>query len=198
MLLRNVATWESQAVCDGKDYAELLIVPGYEEYQTSRNTVVLLFDPDPALIAQMKEAEAAKKAAANAAVGPAPTKVVNSVAFDPKTMSEKPAAGQKKIVFEGVIDGSGTFTFIGNRITYRHSTFDPPEKVTVNGKAWEDLKKPFELDFTPDYDTMKVTEMTGRDYVSLRILDGRLELYIDDSESSRDKYRVSVFFEKVK
>ena len=68
----------------------------------------------------------------------------------------------------------------------------------MNGKAWEDLKKPFELDFTPDYDTMKVTEMTGRDYVSLRILDGRLELYIDDSQSSRDKYRVSVFFEKVK
>ena len=198
MAVRNVTRSRSQAACDGKDRAELLLATDYEDYMPTKNTVILLFDPDPALIAQMKEAEAAKNAAANVAVGPAPTKSVNSVAFDPKTMSEKPAAGQKKLVLAGTFDGAGTFTFIGNRITYRHSTFDPPEKVTVNGKAWEDLKKPFELDFIPDYDTMKVTEMTGRNFISMQTLDGRLELYINDTENSRDKYRVSVFFEKVR
>ena len=198
MAVRNVTRWRSQAACDGKDRAELLIATDYEDYMPTKNTVILLFDPDPALVAQMKAAEDAKKAAENVAVGPAPTKSVNSVAFDPKTMSEKPAAGQKTLVLAGTFDGAGTFTFVRNRITYRHSTFDPPEKVTVNGKAWEDLKKPFELDFIPDYDTMKVTEMIGRDFISMQTLDGRLELYINDTENSRDKYRVSVFFEKVR
>ena len=92
MAVRNVTRWRSQAACDGKDRAELLIATDYEDYMPTKNTVILLFDPNPALVAQMKAAEDAKKAAENVAVGPAPTKSVNSVAFDPKTMSEKPAA----------------------------------------------------------------------------------------------------------
>ena len=101
-------------------------------------------------------------------------------------------------ISSGVFDGSGTFTFSGNQIVYRHSTYDPPEKLTVNGRAWDNLNKPFELDFTPDYATTNVAEMIGRDIIGIKYSQDKMELEINDTEMSRDNYRVSVFFGKVK
>ena len=71
-------------------------------------------------------------------------------------------------------------------------------KLTVNGKAWDNLNKPFELDFTPDYATTNVAEMNGRDIIGIKYSQDKMELEINDTEMSRDNYRVSVFFEKVK
>ena len=64
----------------------------------------------------------------------------------------------------------------------------------MNGKEWKDLNEPFELGFTPDYSTTKVSEMNGRDIIRLNYTADRMELYIFDTENSRDKYRVSVSF----
>ena len=68
----------------------------------------------------------------------------------------------------------------------------------MNGREWKNLNEPFELDFTPDYSATKVTEMTGRDIIRLNYNTDQMELYIFDTENSRDKYRVSVFFGNVK
>ena len=196
MMISGVAKYETQAVCDGKDCAELLIVPGQEEYWTTVNTVVLMFDPDPARVSAMEEASKTSLTllpVANAVS----VKTVNNVPFDPA--NAKPLEeGKKAIVLEGVFDGEGLFIFRGNRGIYRHTAFDMPEKVTVNGKPWNDLKKPFELDFIPDYSKTNVSEMNGRNDIRLDYFRNRMELYISDADPSRDDYRVSVFFDAVK
>jgi len=197
MMTSGVAKWETQAVCDGKDYAELLIVPAQEEYLNSINTVVLMFDPDPARISAMEEAAKASPTAGLLIPVATSVKTVNSVSFDPA--KAKPVEeGKKAIVLEGVFDGEGQFIFRGDRVVYRHTSFDRPEKVTINGQPWNDLKKPFELDFIPDYSTTHVAEMNGRNDIRLDYFRNRMELYIFDSEPSRDDYRVSVFFDAVK
>ena len=197
MMTGGVAKWETQAVCDGKDCAELLVVPGQEEYLTSINTVVLMFDPDPARIAAMEEAAKASPTAGFLIPVATSVKTVNSVPFDPA--KAKPVEeGKKAIVLEGVFDGEGQFIFRGDRVVYRHTAFDRPEKVTINGQPWNDLKKPFELDFIPDYSTTNVAEMNGRNDIRLDYFRNRVELYIFDWEPSRDDYRVSVFFDAVK
>ena len=197
MMTGGVAKWETQAVCDGKNCAELLIVPGQEEYLNSINTVVLMFDPDPARISAMEEAAKASPTAGLLIPVATSVKTVNSVSFDPA--KAKPVEeGKKAIVLEGVFDGEGQFIFRGDRVVYRHTAFDRPEKVTINGQPWNDLKKPFELDFIPDYATTHVAEMNGRNDIRLDYFRNRMELYIFDSEPSRDDYRVSVFFDAVK
>ena len=199
MMTSGVAKYETQAVCDGKNSAELLIVPGQEEYLTSINTVVLMFDPDPARISAMEE-EAKSSLSAGILLPIAnaiSVKTVNNVPFDPA--NAKPLEeGKKSIVLEGVFDGEGLFIFRGNRGVYRHTAFDMPEKVTVNGKPWNDLKKPFELDFIPDYSATNVAELNGRNDIRLDYFRNRMELYISDADPSRDDYRVSVFFDAVK
>ena len=45
------------------------------------------------------------------------------------------------------------FVFRGNRIVYASLDGADPASVEVGGKPWTDLKKPFELDFVPDFAT---------------------------------------------
>jgi hypothetical protein len=156
-----------------------------------------MFDPDPARISAMEEAAKASPTAGLLIPVATSVKTVNSVSFDPA--KAKPVEeGKKAIVLEGVFDGEGQFIFRGDRVVYRHTSFDRPEKVTINGRTWNDLKKPFELDFIPDYSTTHVAEMNGRNDIRLDYFRNRMELYIFDSEPSRDDYRVSVFFDAVK
>ena len=66
---------------------------------------------------------------------------------------KEPAAPEITLVMEGKVY-DGVFTFEGNKITYFHrNAYGPllPEDITVDGKPWKDLTKPFELDYTPDY-----------------------------------------------
>jgi hypothetical protein len=66
---------------------------------------------------------------------------------------KEPAAPEITLVMEGKVY-DGVFTFEGNKITYFHrNAWGPllPEDITVDGKPWKDLTKPFELDYTPDY-----------------------------------------------
>ena len=54
------------------------------------------------------------------------------------------------------------------------------------------------MDFTPDYSTANVAEMNDRDVIGIKYSQDKMELKINDTEMSRDNYRISVFFEKVK
>lgn len=66
---------------------------------------------------------------------------------------KEPAGQEITLVLEGKVY-DGVFTFEGNRIVYFHrNAWGPllPEDITVDGKPWKDLTKPFELDYTPDY-----------------------------------------------
>lgn len=66
---------------------------------------------------------------------------------------KEPVAPEITLVMEGKVY-DGVFTFEGNKIMYFHrNAYGPllPEDITVDGKPWKDLTKPFELDYTPDY-----------------------------------------------
>jgi hypothetical protein len=189
MLLRGVSKWSSQAFCDGDKRAELLICPAYE-FDRAKMAFAVLFGSNALPPAPQPQKPAQQ------VIGGLNPKRVNSVPFDPETMSGESAGKRKKsIVFEGKIDGAGLFTFSGKNVTYKHSRFDYPDYIKINGVTWDNLNVPFKLDFTPDYSKTKVVEMDGRGEIRVNYTQDKLELYINDSEASRDEYRVSVYFE---
>ena len=55
-------------------------------------------------------------------------------------------------------NGRGQFIFEGDRIQYWHIDQKTPSGVTVNGKPWDNLRMPFELGFTPDFQTAELVE----------------------------------------
>lgn len=87
---------------------------------------------------------------------------------DKKTPSEqkaeaKEAAENKEITLdiEGKIYG-GMFIFEGKTIRFSNMIFyDLPEEITIDGKPWEDIRKPFELDYTPDFAKVGILERDG-------------------------------------
>ncbi|MBQ7731377.1 MAG: hypothetical protein IJT68_06025 [Lentisphaeria bacterium] len=189
MLFRGVSKWSSQAFCDGDKRAELLICPAYE-FDRAKMAFAVLFGSNALPPAPQPQKPAQQ------VIGGLNPKRVNSVPFDPETMSGESAEKRKKsIVFEGKIDGTGLFTFSGKNVTYKHSRFDYPDYIRINGVTWDNLNVPFKLDFTPDYSKTKVVEMDGRGEIRVNYTQDKLELYINDSEASRDEYRVSVYFE---
>lgn len=109
--------------------------------------------------------------------------------------SEESVPRMVSVVFAGEIDGEGTFIFQGSKVIYRHSQFDEPRKITINGKQWNDLKTPFELGFTPDYATTQTDEKSGRNTIRVTSFPDRAELYIFDTASSSSQYRVKMSFQ---
>jgi len=98
-----------------------------------------------------------------------------------------------RITLEGLIDGKGTFVFEGNTIRYRHDLYDPPKDMTVNGKPWDDLSKPFELGFQIGTAYPDIMELKARNPVKLNPINGqRFELLFNDTDSSSAVYRVTV------
>lgn len=84
------------------------------------------------------------------------------------------------LTISAVVDRAARFEIIKNRIYYRPfqsntiagasgssqiSSFDGyyPSGVTVNGKEWHNLRKPLELDFTPDLDALNGLSMNCGD-----------------------------------
>ena len=102
------------------------------------------------------------------------------------------AQTQTDVVIEGVFDGQDSLVFEGNTIRLKHISYAEPTGVTVNGKPWEDLSKPFELGFTPDFAKAAVVEKKGRGNVSLTVNSDRLVLVVDDSEGGDASYRVRI------
>ena len=61
----------------------------------------------------------------------------------------------RKLVLSAELPGKSyaLFVFRGNRIVYASLDGADPASVEVGGKPWTDQKKPFELDFVPDFAT---------------------------------------------
>ena len=93
---------------------------------------------------------------------------------------------------EGRFDGRGVFLFEGNMVVYRHERDQLPTGVRINGKNWNDLTKPFELGFTPDYEHAAILEKEVRNLVSLTLKPDAFELLIDDNAASSGDYYVRI------
>ena len=64
---------------------------------------------------------------------------------------------QMLVLFEAEIDGAGSFTFRDDKIFYEHFTWQYPTRVKINGRPWDDLNRPFELDCVPGFASAKVS-----------------------------------------
>ena len=105
----------------------------------------------------------------------------------------KPAqSGEGTIRLSGVIDGRDRFIFRGDTVEFRHEAFEEPTGISINGKAWDDLKKPFELGFTPDFKKASIVEKQGRNRVELIPGTDSFSLVIDDMDSSIGVYHVTI------
>lgn len=112
----------------------------------------------------------------------------------PEKKANTESSKKKSIVLEGEIDGEGTFTFQNNKIVYKHAQLKPPKNVTVNNKKWENLDKPFELGFVPDYSSTKIVERNGRNPIRVIPSHEDVEVYFFDTDDSSSKYRVALQF----
>ena len=121
--------------------------------------------------------------------GPAPWLASNrEAAFDPKK--------QMKVALDAEIDGTGSFTFRGNRIYYEHFLWDYPARVKVNDMAWNDLDIPFQLDDTPVFASAEVADMQGRGIVASIPHQDRFVLFVEDPEASSAHYRITIIMDK--
>lgn len=96
------------------------------------------------------------------------------------------------IRLSGVIDGRGVFVFHGNTVEYRHEAHEQPTGISINGKSWDDLTKPFELGFVPDFGKAVIVEKQGRNRVELTPGKESFSLLIDDTDSSIGVYYVTI------
>ena len=100
--------------------------------------------------------------------------------------------GQISVILEGMIDGEDEFVFRDGKAFLQHKSYKEPIDVTVNGKPWTDLKKPFELGFTPDpVETHFVCEGRGQNKMS-RSDDG-VAVTVYDEEGAAARYRIILF-----
>lgn len=110
-------------------------------------------------------------------------------------VAEPDENGELSITIDGNIRGAGHFTFEGNTIRYeprdeylKKSTM----AVTVNGRPWSLLKKPFSLGFTPDFEKAAIVEKQGRKSVMLIPGKDRIELYVGEFDAMDEKCHVKV------
>ena len=101
-----------------------------------------------------------------------------------------------KVALDAEIDGTGSFTFRGNRIYYEHFLWDYPARVKVNDMAWNDLDIPFQLDDTPVFASAEVADMQGRGIVASIPHQDRFVLFVEDPEASSAHYRITIIMDK--
>lgn len=104
---------------------------------------------------------------------------------------------RKTVIFRGTFDGDGTFVFQEDKIIYRNGSYNYPTNVTVGGRIWRNLDEPFELGFTPVFNSAELLEKEGRnaDSIQLSKYEDHAELYLYDSASSSATYRISLAFD---
>jgi len=112
------------------------------------------------------------------------------------TLKSEPASakvdGQISVILEATIDGEDAFVFRDGKVFLQHKSYKEPVDITVNGKQWTDLSKPFELGFTPDpAKTQFVCE--GRGQKNMSRTDDGVTVTIYDREGAATRYRIILF-----
>jgi len=114
-----------------------------------------------------------------------------------KEAAERAARANDVILtIAGTFDAEMTIHFEGNRIECRRdspSTWGKPSGLTVNGKPWDDVSVPFQLDFTPDLTHARLVEKEGRGPVFVtKNYDGQFEVFVNDWEMGASDYMFKV------
>ena len=110
----------------------------------------------------------------------------------PKEPAAPKVDGQISVILEAEIDGEDMFVFRDGKVFLEHRSYDMPTGITVNGKPWTELDKPFELGFTPDpASTQFVRE--GRGTGSLSRTAVEVAVSLDDEEAAAARYRIILF-----
>ena len=91
-----------------------------------------------------------------------------------KTEAEDSAENKEiTLTIKGKISG-GVFVFEGNTIQFSNMmVYRMPEDITVDGKRWKNLTKPFKLNYTPDFAKAGILETSDK-----------REFYVDAKEKS--------------
>ena len=90
-------------------------------------------------------------------------------------------SGEITLTIEGKIYG-GIFEFEGNTIRFNNMIFyDWPEDITVDGKPWTDVTKPFELDYTPDFSKAGILGKDGPRMFYVDSADKRFVLRVENT-----------------
>ncbi len=118
--------------------------------------------------------------------------VLFAIAVPITVRAQSDAPKEVTLTLEGTFDGQDNFDFIGNTIRFRHISFQKPTGVTVDGKPWADLNKPFELDLAPDFAKAAIVEKQGRGTVDLTVNPDSFILVIDDRDASSAPYKVTI------
>ena len=110
-----------------------------------------------------------------------------------KWVRDASSSGEILLKLEGNLNGRGIFLFEGDTITYRHeSEAEYPRNVTIDDMPWDDLTKPFRLDYATEAPKAVITSRNGPNTVKLRKSDGKFEIEIDDSVYAWPNYRIVV------
>lgn len=103
------------------------------------------------------------------------------------------------ITIKADIDGKAEFVFEDYKIFYKHDArYEYPANASVNGISWPDLKKPFEMGFTPDFSFAKIYEKHGDGDIALNIGDNQFNVSIRDSGLTAVPYQVSIAMRRQK
>ncbi|MBP5586809.1 MAG: hypothetical protein J6Y92_10710 [Lentisphaeria bacterium] len=114
-----------------------------------------------------------------------------AIPFAVRAQSDAPK--EVTLTIEASVGERAFFVFTKDTIQYRAS-FDhaEPSGVTVDGKPWADLSKPFQLDYTPDFEKAVIREKEGRGTIEVATLPNQFVLKIDDQEKTLSPYKVTI------
>ena len=97
------------------------------------------------------------------------------------------------MILEATIDGEDMFVFRDGKVFLEHKNYKMPTNITVNGKPWTELDKPFELGFTPDpAKTRFVCEGRGT-WALLRFDETEFAVSVDDDDGGAARYKITLF-----
>lgn len=143
-------------------------------------------------VAMKRKENAAPKADAEAGT-PATQQPGKKAAPAKKWVRDASSSGEILLKLEGNLNGRGIFVFEGDTITYRHeSEAEYPRNVTIDDMPWDDLTKPFKLDYATEAPNAVLMSLGGPRTVKLRKSDGKFMIEIDDSVYTWPNYRIVV------
>lgn len=119
------------------------------------------------------------------------------VAQDANTKTS-PESREIALTIEGKIY-EGIFVFTGKSIKFYSPSNSEnwPENITVDGKPWNDLRKPFKLDYTPDFGKAGILEKDGLRKFEVDVTEKRFSLSLWVGNTIPDNHALAPFKAKL-
>ena len=114
-----------------------------------------------------------------------------------KWVRDASSSGEIQLKLEAKMNGRGVFVLEGDTIAYLHeSDAEYPREVTVDDMPWDDLTKPFRIDYEMDVPKAVITSSNGPRTFKARKSDGQFRIEIDDSIYTWPNYVIVVATKK--